>query len=106
MSEGSWSPPAALIAVDLVLLTLRASRLHVLLVERGVEPYCGYQALPGGFLNNQDEDVLTAAHRELREEADLDGTRLHLEQLGAYGRPDRDPRGRVVSIAYLAIAPG
>src|SRR5699024_5602932 len=77
-----------------------------LLVERGIEPYRGYQALPGGFLNNAGEDIHAAAHRELREEANLDATRLHLEQLGTYGRPDRDPRGRVVSVAYLAIAPG
>ncbi|GAA1332506.1 NUDIX hydrolase [Saccharothrix algeriensis] len=105
MPEETWSPPAALIAVDLVILTLRASQLHVLLVQRGVEPYSGHQALPGGFLKDVEEDVLTAAHRELQEEADLDGARLHLEQLGAYGTPGRDPRGRVVSIAYLAIAP-
>ena len=97
---------AVLVAVDLVILTLRHSTLHVLLVERGVQPFQGAHALPGGFLNNADEDILTAAHRELREEADLDAAQLHLEQLGAYGTPDRDPRGRVISVAYLAIAPG
>ncbi|GAA0528175.1 NUDIX hydrolase [Saccharopolyspora subtropica] len=75
-------------------------------MERGVEPYEGDPALPGGFLNNVEEGILAAAHRELREEADLDASRLHLEQLGAYGEPGRDPRGRVVSVAYLAIAPG
>jgi 8-oxo-dGTP diphosphatase len=106
MPEDSWSPPAVLLAVDLVILTLRNSQLHVLLVERGIQPYRGQLALPGGFLNNLEEDVLDAAHRELREEADLDGARLHLEQLGVYGAPGRDPRGRVVSIPYLAIAPG
>jgi 8-oxo-dGTP diphosphatase len=95
-----------LLAVDLVILTLRAAQLHVLLVERGVEPFQRAQALPGGFLNNAGEDILAAAHRELHEEADLDGARLHLEQLGTYGAPDRDPRGRIVSVAYLAIAPG
>jgi 8-oxo-dGTP diphosphatase len=106
MSEESWSPPTVLIAVDLVILTLRGPQLHVLLVERGIEPYLGDPALPGGFLNNADEDILAAARRELQEEASLDVSRLHLEQLGAYGKPDRDPRGRIVSVAYLAIAPG
>lgn len=105
MAEESWTPPAVLIAVDLVILTLRNSKLHVLLVERGIEPYRGAQALPGGFLHDDGEGILTAAHRELLEEANLDGRRLHLEQLGAYGEPARDPRGRVISVAYLAIAP-
>lgn len=106
MGARSWLPPAVLIAVDLVILTLRASELHVLLVERGIEPYRGYQALPGGFLNNASEDIAAAARRELREEANLDASLLHLEQLGVYGAPDRDPRGRIISVAYLAIAPG
>lgn len=95
-----------LLAVDLVILTLRSEQLHILLIERGIEPFEGAQALPGGFLNNAGEDIEAAAHRELREEASLDATRLHLEQLGTYGTPDRDPRGRIVSVAYLAIAPG
>lgn len=105
MPAESWSAPTVLLAVDLVILTLRASDLHVLLVERGVEPFRGDQALPGGFLNNGREEILDAAHRELREEADLEGARLHLEQLGVYSAVDRDPRGRVVSVAYLAISP-
>jgi 8-oxo-dGTP diphosphatase len=102
----TWTPPAILVAVDLVILTLRASTFHVLLIERGIEPFEGCHALPGGFLNNAEEDVHAAALRELQEEADLDGSQLHIEQLGAYGAPDRDPRGRVLSVAYLAIAPG
>lgn len=105
MSNDRWIAPAVLLAVDLVILTLRESRLQVLLVERGVEPYQGALALPGGFLNHREEDLLTAAHRELAEEAGLGADQLHLEQLGVYGTPGRDPRGRVVSIAYLAIAP-
>jgi 8-oxo-dGTP diphosphatase len=104
--DDPWEPPPVLVAVDLVILTLRASALHVLLVQRGIEPHRGELALPGGFLQHSGEGLLTAARRELHEEADLDAARLHLEQLGAYGEPDRDPRGRVVSIAYLAIAPG
>jgi 8-oxo-dGTP diphosphatase len=105
MSDESWSAPSVLITVDLVILTLRGSELRILLIERGVEPFQGRQALPGGFLNHLGEDILAAAHRELREEANLDASRLHLEQLGTYGAPDRDPRGRIVTVAYLAIAP-
>jgi 8-oxo-dGTP diphosphatase len=104
--EESWSPPAILLTVDLVILTLRGSVLHALLVERGKEPFKGSQALPGGFLRNEGEDIFEAALRELWEEANLDGTRLHLEQLGTYGAPKRDPRARIVSVAYLAIAAG
>lgn len=101
----SWVPPTVMLAVDLVILTLRESRLHVLLVERGVEPYRGHPALPGGFLRHEGEDITTAAQRELAEEAGLDVADLRLEELGVYGDPNRDPRGRVVSVAYLAIAP-
>ena len=106
MPNESWQPPPVLLTVDLVILTLRSSALHVLLIRRGIEPYQGRWALPGGFIANTSEDVFDAACRELREEANLDANGLHLEQLGAYGRPDRDPRGRIVSVAYLAIAPG
>lgn len=105
MADDEWVPPVVLLAVDLVILTLRASSLHVLLVERGIEPYQGHMALPGGFLQHAEEDILSAAHRELAEEAGLDVETLRLEQLGVYGTPARDPRGRVVSVAYLAIAP-
>jgi len=104
--DSTWTPPEISVAVDLVILTLRASVFHVLLIERGIEPFQGAQALPGGFLNNVEEDIYAAALRELQEEADLDGSDLHIEQVGAYGTPGRDPRGRVLSIAYLAIAPG
>lgn len=92
------------ITADLVILTVRGDRLHVLLVERGNPPYQGQLALPGGFLRN-DEELDDAARRELGEETNLDGSRLHLEQLRAYSAPDRDPRGRVVTVGYLAIAP-
>ncbi|MEV6827942.1 NUDIX domain-containing protein [Amycolatopsis sp. NPDC051102] len=105
MPAEHWTPPPVLLAVDLVIFTLRESVLHVLLVERGIAPFQGMPALPGGFLATGTEDIITAAHRELREEANLDATQLHLEQLGTYGTPGRDPRGRVVSVAYLAIAP-
>jgi 8-oxo-dGTP diphosphatase len=99
-----WQPPEVMLAVDLVILTLRQSRLHVLLIRRGVEPHLGAWALPGGFLSHREEDILGAARRELGEEADLTDV-PHLEQFGVYGTPGRDSRGRVVSVAFLAIAP-
>jgi 8-oxo-dGTP diphosphatase len=104
--DETWQPPPVLLTVDLVILTLRQARLHVLLVERGIDPYLGMAALPGGFLRDAAEDIAAAAQRELAEEAGLDMNSLHLEQYGVYGNPGRDPRGRVVSVAYLAISPG
>ena len=92
------------VTVDVVVLTIRDDQLQVLLVERGVEPFRGALALPGGFIHD-DEDAEPAARRELAEETALDDGRMHLEQLNAYGAPDRDPRGRIITVAYLAIAP-
>jgi 8-oxo-dGTP diphosphatase len=92
------------LAVDLAILTVREDALQVLVITRANDPFRGRPALPGGFLRD-DEDIPDTAVRELGEETGLDGTRLHLEQLRAYGAPDRDPRGRVVSVAFLAIMP-
>ena len=92
------------VTVDLVLLTIREGALHVLLIRRGVPPYRGQWALPGGFVL-PDEDLDEAAVRELREETGVDAGGAYLEQLASYGNPKRDPRGRVVTIAYLALMP-
>ncbi|MFF3318647.1 NUDIX domain-containing protein [Streptomyces sp. NPDC003035] len=95
------------VTVDLAVFTLRAERLHVLLVERGHEPYAGAWALPGGFVLPRESGE-RAARRELAEETGLSEdtvSGLHLEQLRTYSEPDRDPRMRVVSIAYTALVP-
>ncbi|MDG6101404.1 NUDIX hydrolase [Dactylosporangium aurantiacum] len=105
MEVDDWHAPRVLLTVDLVILTLRGPHLHVLLVRRGVEPHRGEMALPGGFLRDAEETIAEAAHRELAEEAGLDAASLHLERSGVYDDPGRDPRDRVVSVAYLAIAP-
>lgn len=92
------------LTVDLVILTVRDDTLQVLLVERGKEPFLGQLALPGGFLRGQ-ETLEEAALRELQEETGVDGRVLHLEQLQTYSEPGRDPRGRVVTAAFLALGP-
>ncbi|MGW3496257.1 NUDIX hydrolase [Streptomyces sp. NPDC001020] len=101
------------VTVDLAVFTVRAGALHVLLIQRGQEPYAGHWALPGGFVL-PDESAETAARRELAEEtglvaapggADRPVVGLHLEQLRTYSDPDRDPRMRVVSVAFAALVP-
>ncbi|MFI6563106.1 NUDIX hydrolase [Streptomyces sp. NPDC050534] len=93
------------VTVDLAVLTVRDGALHVLLVERGQEPYAGRWALPGGFVEPR-ESAETAARRELAEETGLsDVAGLHLEQLRTYSEPGRDPRMRVVSVAFTALLP-
>jgi 8-oxo-dGTP diphosphatase len=96
------SPPVS-VSVDVVLLTLRAGRLCVLVIQRDRPPFLGYWALPGGFVC-VDEDLDTSARRQLAEETGVT-TAGHLEQLYTYGDPQRDPRARVVSVAYLALLP-
>jgi 8-oxo-dGTP diphosphatase len=86
--------------VDLVVFTIRAGLLQVLLIERGVPPFAGRWALPGGFLR-EGESLEAAARRELEEETGI--ADVYLEQLYTFGDPERDPRGRVVTVAYYAL---
>lgn len=101
---GDRERTAVLVTVDLVIFTVRDDALQVLLVERGKPPYLGQLALPGGHVRGE-ETLDDTALRELKEETGVDGTALHLEQLRTYSDPDRDPRGRVITTAYLALGP-
>jgi 8-oxo-dGTP diphosphatase len=99
--------PRVAVTVDIVLLTVRAGQLSVLLVQRQRHPYRGHWAVPGGFVEPAD-DLDGAARRELREETGIvvaaAGEGIgYVEQLRSYGAPDRDPRMRVVSVAYVGF---
>lgn len=92
--------PFVYLTADVVAFSLQPDLgLSALMVERGSAPYRGRWALPGGFVDER-EDLERAARRELREETGIGGRWLRLEQLGAYGAPRRDPRHRVVSVAW------
>lgn len=95
--------PRVAVTVDLVVLTVRAQRFCALVWRRDSPPHAGRPALAGGFIR-LDEDLPAAAGRVLAERAGLPGALVHLEQLRTYGYPDRDPRQRVLSVAYLGLA--
>ena len=88
------------VTVDVVIFTIQKGTLKVLLVRRLIEPFIGQFAIPGGFVL-EGEDLEEAALRELREETGVSD--VYLEQLYTFGKPDRDPRGRVVTVAYFAL---
>lgn len=98
----TYDYPRPSLTVDVVIFTLREGHLNVLLIQRDQPPYLHIWALPGGFVQ-MDEPLEEAACRELAEETGLQ--EAYLEQLYTYGDPERDPRGRVVSVAYFALIP-
>lgn len=98
-------PSEISVTVDVALLCDHDDGPHVLLVQRGNDPYAGDWALPGGFLDPDDPDLPTAAARELREETGVTVSPDMFAQLRAYGDDGRDPRGRTVSVAYIARMP-
>ena len=92
--------PHLAVATDCVVFGYDGKSLYVLLVERGLEPYKGYWALPGGFLR-MDETVEQCAKRELMEETNV--TDVYLKQFNVFSDVNRDPRERILSVAFLAL---
>jgi 8-oxo-dGTP diphosphatase len=92
--------PTLTMTTDIVIFTIRDDRLEILLIERGNPPYQGKWALPGGLVE-EDEDLDVCAHRELEEETKV--SKVALEQLHTFGAPHRDPRGRLVTVAYYTL---
>lgn len=97
--EYTYKYPRPAVTADCVVITKEAEP-KVLLIQRGANPYKGYWAFPGGFMN-MDETTEQCAIRELEEETGLKLTTI--KQIGAYSKVDRDPRGRTITVAYLAI---
>lgn len=98
----TYEYPHPAVTTDVVIFTIRDAQLKLLLIRRAGDPYRGKWALPGGFVN-MDEDLDAGARRELEEETGVSG--VFLEQLYTFGRPDRDPRERVITVAYYALIP-
>ena len=94
--------PHPAVTTDIVIFTIQDEELKVLLIRRAAEPFKDKWALPGGFIEI-DEDLEHAAARELEEETGVSG--VYLEQLYTFGRPDRDPRERIITVAYYALVP-
>lgn len=92
--------PAHYVTTDIVVFTFKDAALHVLLIQRGEAPYKGKWALPGGFLK-PDEEIDACARRELQEETALE--HFLLEPFATVGTVGRDPRGRVITVAHLAL---
>lgn len=89
------------VAADIALFAVDEVGLSILLIKRGAYPYKGCWALPGGFVN-LDEDILDSAMRELEEETGL--VSPYIEQVFVWGRPDRDPRDRVITVSFAGLA--
>ena len=99
MTQYTYKYPRPAVTTDCVVMTNEATP-QVLLIERGLDPYKGSWAFPGGFMN-MDETTEQCAIRELEEETGMKVTEI--QQIGAYSKVDRDPRGRTITVAYLIV---
>lgn len=102
MKQYCYPHPHPAVTTDVVLFTIREEKLQLLLIRRRNAPFQGQWALPGGFLD-LDEDLAACALRELKEETGIGN--VYLEQLYTFGRPGRDPRERVISVAHYGLVP-
>lgn len=98
----TYEYPHPAVTADICIFSIREGTLKVLLIQRLIDPFKDSWAIPGGFIK-MDEDLVVGAARELEEETGVAG--VPLEQLGAYGAPDRDPRERVITVAFMALVP-
>ena len=96
----TYDYPRPAVTTDCVIFGYDGKELKVLLIERGIEPFKGCWAFPGGFID-MDEDALAGARRELKEETGLENA--FIEQFHTFSEPGRDPRGRVITIAHYAL---
>ncbi len=102
MTKYTYEFPRPALSVDIVIFSVWNESLQILLIQRGSSPFKDHWAIPGGFVKI-DESLEDAVCRELKEETNLEAA--YLEQLYTYGHPERDPRGRVVTVAYFALVP-
>ena len=102
MTTYTYKHPHPAVTTNVVIFTVLDAKLRLLLVKRAREPFMGYWALPGGFIR-LDEDLAASAAHALERETGMTG--VYLEQLYTFGRPNRDPRERVITVAYYALAP-
>jgi 8-oxo-dGTP diphosphatase len=91
-----------LIAVDIIIFKMHNNKISVLLIKRKYPPFADHWSIPGGFLKN-NESTESAATRELFEETGVQG--VYMEQLYTFSNPDRDPRGQVITVAFMALLP-
>ncbi len=94
--------PRPSVTTDVLVFSIRDGELQILLIERKFDPFKGAWAIPGGFVQ-MDESLRDGALRELEEETGLSD--IALRQLQTYGQPERDPRGRVITVAFVALVP-